>query len=168
MEEQTEQKTDKGTKTEIWYCYIIRSINPFYANLTYNGSTNNMFRRLRQHNGEITGGAKATKGKGPWEPYAILTGFQTHQEALSCEWRIKHPTNHRKRPKKYCGINGRIDSLNMVLNLDNWTLPCKELNTGLCSGNTYTLYLSTDVFDIVKKDNIKSNILIKNLDELDI
>ena len=167
--EEHEHKEIKVNKTDnIWYCYIIRSINPFYANLTYNGSTNNMFRRLRQHNGEITGGAKATRNKGPWEPYAILTGFQTHQEALSCEWRIKHPTNQRKRPNKYCGINGRIESLNIVLNLDNWTLPCKELNTGLCGGNDYTLYLASDVFDIVKKDNIKPNVLIKNINELNI
>ena len=97
-----------------------------------------------------------------------MTGFQTHQEALSCEWRIKHPTNQRKRPKKYCGIIGRIDSLNLILNLDNWTLPCKELNTGLCTNNLYTLYLASDVFDIVNSNNIKSNVLITVINELNI
>ena len=149
-----------------WYCYILRSTNPLYPKLTYNGSTNDMRRRLRQHNGEIKGGAKATSGKGPWEPYAILTGFKTHSEALSCEWRIKHPTNQRKRPSKYNGINGRVSAFNLILNLDNWTLPCKELNTGLCTGNMYTLYLDSSVFDIVNSKNIKPNVLIKNISEL--
>ena len=149
-----------------WYCYIIRSTNPLYSKLTYNGSTNNMRRRLRQHNGEIVGGAKATKGKGIWIPYAVLTGFSTHSEALSCEWRIKHPTNQRKRPNKYNGINGRINALNLVLNLDNWTASCKELATGLCTGNVYTLYLSADVFDIVNANNIKQNVIIKRIEEL--
>lgn len=151
-----------------WYCYIIRSTNPFYSNLTYNGSTNNLVRRLRQHNGEIKGGAKATRNKGPWEFYAILTGFSTHSETLSCEWRIKHPTNQRKRPSKYNGVEGRIRALNLVLNLDNWTIPCKELNTGLCTNNMYTLYLELDVFDIVNVNNIKPNITIKKINELEV
>ena len=135
---------------------------------TYVGITNNKDRRLRQHNGEIVGGAKATREKGIWNFYAVLTGFSDHKEALCCEWRIKHPTNSRKRLPKYCGIKGRIDSLNVVLNLDNWTKPCKERNIGLCTGTTYTLYLAEDVFNIVNKDNIKDNIIIRNLDELEI
>ena len=149
-----------------WYCYILRSTNPLYPNQTYNGSTNNIKRRLRQHNGEITGGAKATKGKGPWEIYAVLTGFLSHSEALSCEWRIKHPTNQKRRPSKYNGICGRIESLNLVLSLDNWTNSCKESNTGLCTGIPYTLFLAQDIINIVNVNNIKQNILIKNISEL--
>lgn len=145
-----------------WYCYILRSLNPLYLNNTYNGSTNNLTRRLRQHNGQIGGGAKATHNKGLWEYYAVLTGFETHNEALSCEWKIKHPTGKKLRPKKFCGITGRIDSLNIVLSLDTWT----SNSDGLSSGREYTLYLANDVFDIVKKDNIKNNIIIKKLDEL--
>jgi predicted GIY-YIG superfamily endonuclease len=146
-----------------WYCYILRTINPFFENYTYNGSTNDLKRRLRQHNGQIGGGAKATFNKGPWEYYAILTGFATHNEALSCEWKIKHPTGKKLRPKKYCGVFGRIDALNLVLSLDKWT----SKSEGLDSGREYTLYLANDVCDIIKKENIKSNILIKSIDEID-
>lgn len=149
-----------------WYCYILRSRNPLYSNHTYNGSTNDLVRRLRQHNGELVGGAKATHNKGPWEYYAILTGFITHKEALSCEWRIKHPTNKKLRPKKYCGINGRINSLNIVLSLENWTNKCKDMNIGLCAGQNYILYLAADVFNIINKDNIKDNIVINYLDKI--
>lgn len=145
-----------------WYCYILRSINPFFDNQTYNGSTNNLVRRLRQHNEQIGGGAKATSNKGPWEYYAVLTGFSTHNEALSCEWKIKHPTGKKLRPKKYCGILGRIDALNIVLGLDKWT----SKSEGLDSGKPYTLYLANDVIDIVKIPNIKNNVTIKSLDEL--
>jgi predicted GIY-YIG superfamily endonuclease len=148
----------------IWYCYILKSINPLYPNHTYNGSTNNLFRRLRQHNEQIKGGAKATKGKGIWVPYAVLTGFTTHSEALSCEWKIKHPTGKKLRPKKYCGINGRIEALNEILTLETWTIN----SSGLNSGREYTLYLNNDVINIINKDNIKKNVVIKNMDELNL
>ena len=149
-----------------WYCYILRTTNEKYKNQTYNGSTNNLKRRLRQHNSEIKGGAKFTNNKGPWEYYAILTGFETHQEALYCEWKIKHPTNQKRRPKKYCGIIGRIDSFNIILNLDNWTNKCKINNVGLCTNKEYIIYLASDIINIIDINNIKKNILIKNLDEI--
>ncbi|NBX74956.1 MAG: hypothetical protein EBQ92_00170, partial [Proteobacteria bacterium] len=112
---------------DTWYCYILRNTNEEYKNLTYNGSTNDPWRRLRQHNREIVGGAKATE-KGKWEIYVLLTGFVNHNNALSCEWKIKHPTNKKQRPKKYCGVKGRVSSLNEVLTLDKWTNQCNILN----------------------------------------
>jgi predicted GIY-YIG superfamily endonuclease len=145
-----------------WYCYILRTINPFYPNNTYNGSTNNLSRRLKQHNGLKAGGAKATCNKGPWEFYAVLTGFKNQNEALSCEWKIKHPTGKKLRPKKYCGIEGRIKSLNLILSLDKWTTK----SDGLENGNEYILYLSNDIYNIIDKNNIKPNIIIKSIDEL--
>ena len=45
-----------------WYCYILRNRQHKYSHLTYNGSTNNPYRRLRQHNEEISGGAVYTHG----------------------------------------------------------------------------------------------------------
>jgi predicted GIY-YIG superfamily endonuclease len=144
-----------------FFCYIIRSAN---LNCTYNGFTNCLERRLRQHNGEISGGAKYTncKNKRPWQYYAILTGFITKNEALSCEWKIKHPTGKKQKPKIYTGIIGRINSLNLILNLDCWT----NKSTGLCSGIQYTLYLADDVFNIIDINNIKPNVTIKNINEI--
>ena len=103
----------------MYVCYILKCLDENHNNLTYNGCTNNLYRRLRQHNGEIVGGAKATKGK-KWTIYALITGFETKCEALSCEWRIKHPTGHKKRPSKYCGINGRIAGLNEIFILEKY------------------------------------------------
>jgi predicted GIY-YIG superfamily endonuclease len=110
--------------------------------LTYNGSTNNISRRLRQHNGEITGGAKATKGH-KWEIYALVSGFKCHRETLSFEWKIKHPTKTKRRPAKYCGVNGRILGLNLVINQN-------------CNQHDYNLYLTNDVLDLIDINNIPS------------
>lgn len=77
----------------MWYCYILRNKLEQFKHNTYNGSTNHPMRRLRQHNEEIKGGAKATHGKGgAWEICAMLSGFPDHINALSCEWRMKCPS----------------------------------------------------------------------------
>ena len=55
----------------------------------YIGKTNDLARRLRQHNGEIAGGARATHGRGPWEYLLVIDGFERDSHALQAEWRIK-------------------------------------------------------------------------------
>lgn len=56
---------------------------------TYIGATTDPARRLRQHNGELVGGARATKGKGPWKQKAVLSGFATQSEAYRWEKLLK-------------------------------------------------------------------------------
>ena len=160
-EDNKQNKQNKANNKDKYYCYILFQTN-LESDLTYNGSTNNLVRRLRQHNGEISGGAKATAGKGPWEYMVVLEGFESYREALCCEWRIKHPTG-KKRPKKYCGKKGRADSLNLVLNLDNWT----SKSTGLKSMNKYTLYILDELTNIIDQTKIKQNVNIKSICELD-
>ncbi|CCG84147.1 protein of unknown function [Taphrina deformans PYCC 5710] len=41
-------------------CYLLRSLKPKYTTRTYVGSTPDPPRRIRQHNGELTAGAKKT------------------------------------------------------------------------------------------------------------
>lgn len=144
-----------------YYCYIIRSLNPAFSNSTYNGSTNNLIRRLRQHNGEIVGGAKATRSKGPWVYIAIWEGFSSHKEALSCEWRIKHPTNTRKRPPQFNGVKGRIKSLNLLIGLDCWT----RQSTGMDCGLEYWLYVDETLINLINLEIKKPNLEIKKLNE---
>jgi len=94
-----------------YYCYIIA--NP--QDRTYNGYTVDLRRRLRQHNGEIKGGAKATHGKGPWRFVAVMACREwTAQRAMQCEWKIKYPTNKRPRPAMFQGAVGRLKSLEHV------------------------------------------------------
>lgn len=154
-------KNNKNLNTK-FYCYIIRSTNPNFSNSTYNGSTNNLIRRLRQHNGEIVGGAKATRGKGPWIYIAVWEGFQSHREALSCEWRIKHPTNSRKRPPQYNGVKGRIKSLGLLVGLDCWT----NQSSGMENGLDYKLYLDENLLEFVNLETKNPNLEIKKLDDL--
>jgi predicted GIY-YIG superfamily endonuclease len=144
-----------------WYCYILRCVNENHKNLTYNGYTTNLERRLKQHNGLISGGAKATRGK-KWEYYAIITGFKSSSNALSCEWRIKKPTGQKKRPPIYCGVNGRIKGLSKVLQLDMWTSKCIILNNE-CE---YTLYITNDVYEYLEIENIPKNIKIITIDKI--
>ena len=107
----------------MYYCYLLKNSYKKDKNRTYNGYTNNPTRRIRQHNQEITGGARYTKkyGNKSWEMYVLVTGFPTAQNALQCEWKIKHPNNKRSRGSKYNSPSGRIKGLNEVLHLNRWT-----------------------------------------------
>jgi structure-specific endonuclease subunit SLX1 len=101
------------SKEEKYWCYIIQNTDEKYKNHTYVGYTVDPAHRLRQHNREIKGGAKATN-KGLWKFMALITGFKTSQNALSCEWKLKHPDGKRRKATKYNGIDGRILSLKEV------------------------------------------------------
>lgn len=101
-----------------WYCYLLYSEKK--KHFTYNGKTNDLPRRLRQHNREISGGAQKTLKHYPYNYFCILTGYFTEKEIMKIEWMIAHPTGHRRRPIKYNGKKGRIDGLDIVLNSEKF------------------------------------------------
>ena len=71
--------------------YIVYLLINTNNNYTYIGSTNNSIRRIRQHNGELVGGAKYTKLKkldGNWIYYGYIENLEKRQ-ALSIEKRIQ-------------------------------------------------------------------------------
>jgi predicted GIY-YIG superfamily endonuclease len=95
------------------YCYILRSCKK-----TYIGYTVNPNRRIRQHRGELKGGAKATSCAKDWQFLAIITSDSpvfTKILALSIEWHLKHPSGKRK-DTSYWGIEGRLKGIIEVLN----------------------------------------------------
>lgn len=148
----------------MWYCYILRCIDEGKRNLTYNGSTNNIYKRLRQHNGQISGGAKATNGK-QWEVYSIIIGCVDHSHNLSLEWAIKHIEGSGKkhvRPAKYCGVAGRIKGLSRVLLLDKWTQQC-TIENKTCN---YTLYIVEEMLQYLDLDEIPDNIDIYTISKM--
>lgn len=103
---------EKPPKT--YYCYFLAQ-HDNWEGQTYNGYTVDLKKRLRQHNGEIKGGAWATasKGKGSWSFTAVLTSPQwtSISRAMACEWNCRYPTRKKPRPKEYAGATGRIKSL---------------------------------------------------------
>jgi putative endonuclease len=94
------------------YCvYLLYNTN---NNCTYIGSTNNIQRRTRQHNGELVGGAKYTKAKkqnGEWLVYGTINDLNKNL-ALSIEKKIQ------KKSRKSTGkttIEKRINAIDCIL-----------------------------------------------------
>lgn len=103
-----------------WYFYLI-----YNNNYTYAGVSPEPERRLRQHNGEICGGAKYTTSKGPgWKHLCIINGFQNKIQSMQFEWAVKHVP-----PRNAGGIKNRIQKLFSILNKDKWTSKSPNANT---------------------------------------
>ena len=113
-EADADEEPSKATKETKYYCYFLGQHNN-WSGQTYNGYTVNLSRRLRQHNGEIKGGAWATtaKDKGAWSFIAALTSdsWASVSRAMACEWNCRYPTRKKPRPKIFAGAKGRINSL---------------------------------------------------------
>jgi putative endonuclease len=78
-----------------FYVYVIQGqawvdnlcrirVGPYYV-----GSSSDPSRRLRQHNGEITGGARTTRARRPWSACALYGPYGSRSEALRAEYALK-------------------------------------------------------------------------------
>ena len=111
-----------------YICYCLKNEKGLK---TYVGCTNNFTRRIRQHNSEISGGAKFTTKQSKlgffWKPILFAKGFIDNHEALSFEWHWKYVT------RKYCKniINNpfekRLKALNILLQKDRFSHIYKEI-----------------------------------------
>jgi len=107
--------------------YLVYLLVNTSNNCTYIGSTNNLLRRLRQHNGELVGGAKYTKAMkkdGIWLCYGTINNL-TKNLALSIEKKIQ------KRTRKSSGKNPlekRINCINKLLLDYNFDFIINEIN----------------------------------------
>ena len=79
----------------MYLVYIIKSEN----GCSYIGMTNDFFKRWKQHNRIITGGAKYTIRFNHWTPLCIVDGFKTKSEAMQCEWKLKRAKGYFNRLK---------------------------------------------------------------------
>ena len=91
--------------SRLWYVYVIQSADTRVSEKTgktlmgptYVGATVDPARRLRQHNREIKGGARATSKHRNWQARALFGPYQSQREALRAEYTLK-----RKRGKARC------------------------------------------------------------------
>jgi hypothetical protein len=114
--------------------------------------TNNVEKREMKHNGLISGGAKATRGRVN-TAYCVVAGLEDKKDACQLEWRIKHPNNKRKVPSTYHGVVGRIKGLNLVLNSDRYR------------NRDFTVWITEDM--LVHLD-LPDNIAVYVVDKLDL
>ena len=70
----------------MWNVYLLQEVG---GNRTYVGATLDVDRRLKQHNGNQSGGAKATAGRS-WKRVCHIKGFPHERGALQFEWAWKH------------------------------------------------------------------------------
>lgn len=87
--------------------------------------------RLRQHNGELSGGARQTSRGRPWRVAAVVEGFRTQKECLQFEYAWRRV--HRRRRYAYC-VTGRFESLEHLMSLPRWSC-----NSPLASEVTLTV-----------------------------
>jgi len=144
------ETVDTSDKSQ--YVYLLVST----SGATYVGATVDLDHRLRQHNKELKGGAKATSIKvergETWNRHCYVSGFPTWQSALQFEWRWKQI--HRRLPRsvknsgceavrvrtnsgercsqEFFAVSNRMKALDILLSLDRPTskaLPYSEWQT---------------------------------------
>jgi predicted GIY-YIG superfamily endonuclease len=136
------------TEINTWYCYILASTkilkNNNQCKSTYNGVTIDINKRLKQHNGLLSGGAKSTCSNRPWYYICIISGFDSKQEAMKCEWKIRTVIG-KKRPSQYNGPDGRIMGLSKILKEEKFTNNCfrytKDIKLNIYIDNKYKQHL---------------------------
>jgi len=134
-----------------YYCYML--INNEMKN--YIGFTTNPKKRLRQHNKELKGGAKYTSKYNNWKYLFIIGGFKTKQEALQCEWKLKHPSINNKYIGSYIKRIGYLDKIFKIGN--KFT---KNTKQKIRYEDTYFIYVNMNYNHLFKNLIFDKNILI--------
>ncbi|KAF9414159.1 Slx4p interacting protein [Podila epigama] len=95
----SKSKTEQDPIMPFYCCYMLASTVPRYRTHAYVGSTPDPVKRLRQHNGDLTQGAKKTSKKRPWKMVLLVHGFPTKVAALQFEWAWQYPERSRQFEK---------------------------------------------------------------------
>jgi predicted GIY-YIG superfamily endonuclease len=142
-----------------WFVYILESDD---KRRTYVGATKRPNHRLRQHNGLISSGAKATRRGRPWKRAILVKNLPDSHYALCLEWAIKHN-------RCGSGIEGRCRSLRKILNKQYWTSTCKgDINIDI-ECYSHLEYYFKDITN-VKTECVMEDLLVafKNISVQDI
>jgi len=105
-----------------WVVYVIQSQQPrktasgkVAEGFFYVGCTTNVERRLRQHNGEIKGGAKYTSKHRPWKLRCTYGTYTDRSEAMKAERALKKKRGRQRlcwtpEDSKWCRGKNLTDS----------------------------------------------------------
>jgi predicted GIY-YIG superfamily endonuclease len=101
----------------MWSVYFLQTTtNNISSRKTYIGASNDVDRRLKQHNREKSGGARATAGQ-TWKRVCYVKGFPDMRSALQFEWAWKYYSRkHNGNP-----IQRRIKTLFFLFGIDKPT-----------------------------------------------
>jgi predicted GIY-YIG superfamily endonuclease len=120
-----------------WVVYVLSSVPS--PRRTYCGVTNRILHRIRQHNGGLAGGARATHTSRPWVLSALVRGFGDDKSlAMRFEWfcKVKHfrgvPTGasgpeRRRFLLQHAAAQCRGADLSIVTCCQRLLLPVKEV-----------------------------------------
>lgn len=112
-------------ETSKWCVYMVTN-----GKRTYIGATTDVKRRLRQHNGEIVGGARSTTKGRPWTLVCWLENFPDKSVAYRWEKIIKSRCRgYQDRFKGFsivqlggCPIKGRLKAYTPPPGLKMWVM----------------------------------------------
>ncbi len=82
-----------------WIIYLLVSRSIDFYNHSYVGITTNLDRRIKQHNGLLSGGAKYTSSRRPFEVAYFIDNIENRSIASKIEYDIK----------KLSGLNNRLN-----------------------------------------------------------
>jgi len=103
----------------MWACYLLCTCAE--PTKSYIGVTVDLDRRLRQHNAEISGGAKRTtavslhRGPNTWRRICHVKGFTGKIESLQFEWHWKNVSRKGGEP-----LSRRLAGLQRLLSEERW------------------------------------------------
>ena len=92
-----------------WYVYVLTST---VRAVTYVGCTNDVERRVRQHNGELSGGARFTQRWRPWELGAVYGPFDGRGDAQRAERLVKRLRGRERLSAKASALVRPLTSVN--------------------------------------------------------
>ena len=130
-------------------CYCIVS----EKGTTYVGFSTDVDRRLRQHNCELSGGAKATKGH-TWKRICTVAGFPTQQSALQFEWKWK---NLSRKAKGGSAVERRCHALTELLNSEQSTSNAQPFSQ---YDGPLSIFIEDTCMEILREKDFRYGILI--------
>ena len=107
-----------------FYVYLLVATHDKLENsVTYVGATVDLDRRLKQHNGIISGGAKFTKKYKNWKRVCSIHNFPSWNASLQFEWKLK---NLSRKIKNKNSLEKRLIALEQLLNSEKSTFNSLE------------------------------------------